>query len=117
MANTFNKTGIVFLILVGTILGYGLTVRYLIPVTWMYSTEMEESRQLIKEIEGFRTDFDRLPTESEVYKLKLVLGLSRGMTCPCYRAQGSKHYTVWFGMSLGSSYVFDSISQVWRETG
>ncbi|MCP3922797.1 MAG: hypothetical protein GY714_09455 [Desulfobacterales bacterium] len=101
------------IILLGVLLITISLTFYLKPDYLIYQSEMDKSKNLIKVIEKFKVQFNRVPDNSEVYGLMKKIGLSPDESCPCYYKENESTYTVYFGSVLGNSIAYNSVTRRW----
>jgi len=83
----------------------------------LYSCEFNNERQeyakiLIEKVETFRKENNRLPKDVS------ELGLTEKMDSPAfYQMQTDSTYMVWYGLSVGESKVYRSLTKKWTEEG
>jgi len=83
----------------------------------LYSCEFNNERQeyakiLIEKVETFRKKNNRLPKDVS------ELGLTEKMDSPAfYQMQTDSTYMVWYGLSVGESKVYRSLTKKWTEEG
>ena len=76
------------------------------------STQQEYAIMLIKEVETFKKVNKRLPKDVT------ELGLTELMASPAFYIMDSDStYMVWYGVSIGESNVFRSITNKWSVEG
>lgn len=75
---------------------------------------MRDAQKFISELDSFVAREARSPNEMEARIILRELGLPIDEKCrPCYSQQDGINYTVYFGMSLGESYLFHSKQRTW----
>ena len=74
------------------------------PELW---PQFAEGQELIAQVENFRQENGRLPSEREV-------GPNDESGPVYYQSTGTDSYQVWFGRELGESYLYDSTRGSWR---
>ncbi len=67
---------------------------------------------LIEKVETFKKANDRLPKDVS------ELGLTEKMDSPAfYQMQSDSTYMVWYGLTVGESKVYRSLTNTWTEEG
>jgi len=78
--------------------------------------EINMSKKLIDEIEKFIDTNSRIPNKEQARGMMKILGLSPDGRCrPCYQRKSDTLYILYFGASLGQSYVYSSKSKSWKK--
>ena len=111
-----KRTLFMALVLASVVLGYVAFVAFA-PTAWKHRSDIELSERLIAMVEDFRHTQGRLPSEQEAFSFREKLGLPADDTCPCYTVKEGDQYIVWFGTTLGSSYVYNSSTSEWNDAG
>lgn len=76
--------------------------------------EINISKKLIDEIEKFIDTNSQVPKNEQAWEIMKTLGLSPDERCrPCYQRKSDDLYILYFGASLGQSYVYASKSKSW----
>ncbi len=77
--------------------------------------EMRDAQKFISELDAFVASEGRSPREMEARTILRNLELRGDENCrPCYSQQSGTTYNIYFGMSLGESYSFNSEKRTWR---
>ncbi|PKG44356.1 hypothetical protein, partial [Psychroflexus sp. MES1-P1E] len=83
----------------------------------LYGCEFKNERQdyadmLIEKVETFKESNNRLPKDVS------ELGLTEKMDSPAfYQMQTDSTYMFWYGLSVGESKVYRSVTKKWTEEG
>jgi hypothetical protein len=81
-------------------------------VWWMSQANQRLGEQVVRKIEAFKTAKGRLPEDLPEIGIT-VQSLSEPPVY--YRKDSPDHYIVWYGLSLGKSMTYDSVTKKWEE--
>lgn len=98
-------TGIFILVLIVLL----CTLIYYWRNPWLRS-EYQLGQQVIDKIEQFKTENRRLPESMNEIEPKYYT--EEGPIY--YQKLSASHYIIWFGLSLGESYTYDSENKRWQ---
>ena len=77
--------------------------------------ELDNAKVFIDEIEKHLKTNSKVPTNEDAWEIMKSLGLRADEQCrPCYQKESDNSYIVYFGTTLGESYVYDSKSKSWE---
>lgn len=74
--------------------------------------EQQYAEELIKKVESFRKINNRIPENvSEI-------GILEEMDSPAfYQKKNDSTYIIWYGLSVGESNVYNSLTKEWKKEG
>ena len=79
------------------------------------ASELEKAESLAREIDIYVQEQGEAPDDAAAWAIMDRLGLDSSESCrPCYAKVEGEKYVLWFGMSLGESYLYESWTDSWR---
>lgn len=79
------------------------------------SQELRDAQKFISELDAFVARERRSPSDMEARAVLRELELRDDESCrPCYSQQSGTNNRVYFGLSLGESYSFNSEKRTWQ---
>lgn len=100
--------------IIACILGY-----IFLPDSIVFYSEQKQGESIITEIENFRLQQKRLPSDEEFrFILKKIVSHDIYESCPCYNQHDDNNYYIWYqGKSLGESFRYNSKTREWSRGG